>query len=123
MNVIDMICDSDRIENDRKSQREFVEFWARCVDVMEYHEKMVPNPSLWDRIMCVGFCAATWEQWKQDSGMRLIKTLDDREMQAKNEQICALKSEISKLKQRLKRAKNRKPNERKKEKNEVVHDV
>ena len=108
--VTDILAKTDRVQADDWTQRDLEIFWAHCSDVMDWHRTQVKlgegetDIPLWNKLMCVAYCAATWNDWKEGYPTRLEAAFKDDALRRCKEEMGAARKEIARLMARLRRA-------------------
>jgi len=116
--ITDMLTPAEMVEKNWRTQNDFDNFWAHCIDFIDWHEKQVkmdPGETLplLNQLMCVAYCAATWEKWQEGYAHRLTMITKDIRLDECSREISALKKERAKLKAKLRKMEKRAQNAKK----------
>ena len=104
--ITDQLLSCDRIENLPEAQEDFLEFWAHCVDVMDFHKSRIEGDlPLVNKIMCMAYCAATWKDWIAKHCNRYALHHKKIEIECLNETIAELKGKLKSTNAKLARIK------------------
>lgn len=115
--ITDRLIPSDMVKNDFDliTKDDFDDFWAHCIDVMDWHDKFVGREpgetlSFINRVMCVAYCAATWEKWKACHEYRRARFWDKDDLDELKRKIAALKKERAQLKAKIRKTEKKAKN-------------
>ena len=107
--ITDRLEPENMVKNDWITKEDFDDFWAHCIDFMDWHEKCVerePGETLTfiNRVMCVAYCAATWEKWKEGCDYRRSRSWYKNDLDELERKVAALKKERAQLKAKIRKA-------------------